>query len=270
MAKIGLSLGKVLYITRTGDTDQPSEDKQQQPLHENVPLEQQQQLEEQLEEQLEKQLEKQLEEQQLEQLENQEDLQIEQLKTQLTVKQIELKKQQVQLKQQQKQLKLQMQLLTIEKKPVKPKRSTKPLACLSAELKHRMLELVRRSSPNFELWLREWYFGPVSLRGAEFLLLGDNRNKPGAFVVSEARGRSRKKEFVLSVLTAEQAVDGSASGVLIVKHYRVRAYYGYSIATNCSFASLQNLINYYSTERDDVVRLGRPCAMPLTRHYAKM
>jgi hypothetical protein len=192
---------------------------------------------------------------------------------QLCEKQHQLKHQQAQLRQQQRQVKLQKKLLTKQIHPGKAarkSRSKRPLAGLTAELKHRLAELIRRSSPNYELWMREWYFGPASLRAAEYLLLGSKDNEPGAFIVSEGRG-SRKKEFVLSVLTAEPADgDDSAPIVQIVKHYRVRAYYGYSISTSVSFASLENLINYYSSQLDEVVQLGLPCAMPQTRDYAKL
>jgi SH2 domain len=197
--------------------------------------------------------------------------QLEQFQQQLQEKQRQLKKQQAQLKQQQRQVKLQKKLLTKQIRPGKARKSKRPLACLSAELKHRLIELLRRSGPNYELWLREWYFGAVSLRAAEFLLLSSKENQPGAFLISEGVG-DRKKEFVLSVLTAErgEGAEDSAPSVPIVKHYRVRAYYGYSISTWVSFASLQNLINYYSSQQDDVVQLGRPCAMPQSRDYAKL
>ena len=184
-----------------------------------------------------------------------------------------LKQQMKHLKQQEKHLAEQMrQLKQHDKQMVNKKQSRKQqggglLEGLSAELKYRLLEQVRRSSSNYELWLCEWYFGRTSQAGAEQLLLGNARNRPGAFLFTEGRG-SRKGEFVLSVLTAVAAGDGSASSGMIVKHYRLRAYYGYSLSNLRSFASLEHLIDYYSRGRS-TIKLGRACVMPLTHHYAK-
>jgi hypothetical protein len=173
----------------------------------------------------------------------------------------------------QRQQRLQQKFVNMLKKgtskKAKPQRAAGPLAHLSAELKHRLAEQVRRSSPNYELWLREWFFGPTSRAGAEYLLLGNARNQPGDFLLCEGRG-ARKREFILSVLIAVQGDEkGSASGGRIVKHFRVRPFLGYRISSLCAFNSLQDLIDYYSAEeREGDLRLRRPCAMPRTREYA--
>jgi hypothetical protein len=147
---------------------------------------------------------------------------------------------------------------------------TSPLAGLSAELKFRLAEQVRKSSPNHLLWLREWFFGPTSLAGAEWLLLTNKRNKPGAFLLCE-RGSKHKREFVLSVLLSPASDDSSAASGALVKHYRVRPYHGYRIASDRAFRSLQDLIDYYSEEkREGCVQLVRACAMPRTREYARL
>jgi hypothetical protein len=147
---------------------------------------------------------------------------------------------------------------------------TSPLAGLSAELKFRLAEQVRKTSPNHLLWLREWFFGPTSLAGAEWLLLTNKRNKPGAFLLCE-RGGKHKREFVLSVLLPPASDDSSAASGALVKHYRVRPYHGYRIASDRAFRSLQDLIDYYSEEkREGCVQLVRACAMPRTREYARL
>jgi hypothetical protein len=147
---------------------------------------------------------------------------------------------------------------------------TSPLAGLSAELKFRLAEQVRKTSPNHLLWLREWFFGPTSLAGAEWLLLANKRNKPGAFLLCERSGK-HKREFVLSVLLSPQSDDSSAASGALVNHYRVRPYHGYRIASDRAFRSLQDLIDYYSEEkREGCVQLVRACAMPRTREYARL
>jgi hypothetical protein len=147
---------------------------------------------------------------------------------------------------------------------------TSPLAGLSAELKFRLAEQVRKTSPNHLLWLREWFFGPTSLAGAEWLLLNNKRNKPGAFLLCERSGK-HKREFVLSVLLSPASDDSSAASGAKVKHYRVRPYHGYRIASDRAFRSLQDLIDYYSEEkREGCVQLVRACAMPRTREYARL
>jgi hypothetical protein len=147
---------------------------------------------------------------------------------------------------------------------------TSPLAGLSAELKFRLAEQVRKTSPNHLLWLREWFFGPTSLAGAEWLLLTNKRNKPGAFLLCE-RGGKHKREFVLSVLLSSPSDDSSAASGTLVKHYRVRPFHGYRIASDRAFRSLQDLIDYYSEEkREGCVQLVRACAMPRTREYARL
>ena len=176
----------------------------------------------------------------------------------------QLKQQQKQLKAQKKQLKLQLTQLkkqrTAERKQ-EEKCAASLLAGLSPELKHRLAEQVRQTSPNHLLWLRDWFFGPTSLAGAEWLLRGDQRNRAGAYLLCEGR----KQEFTLSVLCP--ADGGARSGE--VRHYRVRRHYGYRIASGCAFDSLQDLIDYYSErKRKGCVQLGRPCAMPRTREYA--
>jgi SH2 domain len=176
------------------------------------------------------------------------------------------------LKQAEKQFKDQELLLkTLERMQRKKQRTCfSPLDYLSAELKYRLAEQIRRSTPNYELWLHEWFFGRSSQAAVERLLLGNARNRPGAFCLTEGRG-SRQREFVLSVLIAKpSAGDGcpSAPSGGMVKHYRVRAYYGYSLSNLRSFACLQDLIDYYSSGRS-TIKLGRPCAMPLTHDYAK-
>jgi len=169
----------------------------------------------------------------------------------------------------QKKINLLRKSMRCSRKPHK-KAAGSPLAGLSAELKFRLAEQVRKTSPNHLLWLGEWFFGPTSLAGAEWLLLSNRRNKPGAFLICERTGQ-HKREFVLSVLLSIPSADGSASRGALVKHFCVRSFYGYRISSFRAFNSLQDLIDYYSEEeREGFVRLGEACAMPRTREYARL
>ena len=158
-----------------------------------------------------------------------------------------------------------------KKQAVEQSECSRVLASLSAELKFRMAQLVRRSGPNYHLWMAEWFFGRASEKAAERLLLGSERNGPGAFLITEGRGE-RKHEFVLSVLMQTDCDFTSCSCSthrwLVVKHYRVMVYLGYWLSNLRSFPSLHDLVGYYRTGLS-TIHLGRACAMPLTHEYAK-
>nr|1BKM_A Chain A, PP60 V-SRC TYROSINE KINASE TRANSFORMING PROTEIN [Rous sarcoma virus] len=99
----------------------------------------------------------------------------------------------------------------------------------------------------------EWYFGKITRRESEALLLNPE-NPRGTFLVRESE--TTKGAYCLSVSDFDNAKG------LNVKHYKIRKLDsgGFYITSRTQFSSLQQLVAYYSKHADGLChRLTNVC-----------
>nr|XP_043894132.1 proto-oncogene tyrosine-protein kinase Src isoform X1 [Solea senegalensis] len=96
-------------------------------------------------------------------------------------------------------------------------------------------------APSDSIQAEEWYFGKITRRDSERLLLS-LENRRGTFLVRESE--TTKGAYCLSVL------DYDNTKGLNVKHYKIRKLDsgGFYITSRTQFGSLQQLVNHYRSE----------------------
>ncbi|XP_060930533.1 proto-oncogene tyrosine-protein kinase Src isoform X1 [Limanda limanda] len=117
-------------------------------------------------------------------------------------------------------------------------------------------------APSDSIQAEEWYFGKITRRDSERLLLS-LENRRGTFLVRESE--TTKGAFCLSVL------DYDNTKGLNVKHYKIRKLDsgGYYITSRTQFSNLQQLVNHYRSEsgtRAHVVVCFLDTSFVLTSH----
>ncbi|XP_069508478.1 proto-oncogene tyrosine-protein kinase Src isoform X3 [Ambystoma mexicanum] len=120
-------------------------------------------------------------------------------------------------------------------------------------------------APSDSIQAEEWYFGKITRRESERLLL-NQENVRGTFLVRESE--TTKGAYCLSVS------DFDSTKGLNVKHYKIRKLDsgGFYITSRTQFTSLQQLVAYYSKHADGLChRLTNVCptAKPQTQGLAK-
>ncbi|NXP80248.1 SRC kinase, partial [Ramphastos sulfuratus] len=120
-------------------------------------------------------------------------------------------------------------------------------------------------APSDSIQAEEWYFGKITRRESERLLLNPE-NPRGTFLVRESE--TTKGAYCLSVSDFDNAKG------LNVKHYKIRKLDsgGFYITSRTQFNSLQQLVAYYSKHADGLChRLTNVCPMskPQTQGLAK-
>uniref|UniRef100_A0A6I8NEV4 Tyrosine-protein kinase n=1 Tax=Ornithorhynchus anatinus TaxID=9258 RepID=A0A6I8NEV4_ORNAN len=120
-------------------------------------------------------------------------------------------------------------------------------------------------APSDSIQAEEWFFGKITRRESERLLLNPS-NPRGTFLVRESE--TTKGAFCLSVSDFDNAKG------LNVKHYKIRKLDsgGFYITSRTQFSSLQQLVGYYSKHADGLCyRLAGVCptAKPQTQGLAK-
>ncbi|XP_056897745.1 proto-oncogene tyrosine-protein kinase Src isoform X2 [Takifugu flavidus] len=98
-------------------------------------------------------------------------------------------------------------------------------------------------APSDSIQAEEWYFGKITRRDSERLLLS-LENRRGTFLVRESE--TTKGAYCLSVL------DYDNTKGLNVKHYKIRKLDsgGFYITSRTQFSSLQHLVNHYRKHAD--------------------
>ncbi|CDQ76542.1 unnamed protein product [Oncorhynchus mykiss] len=96
-------------------------------------------------------------------------------------------------------------------------------------------------APSDSIQAEEWYFGKITRRDSERLLLS-LQNRRGTFLVRESE--TTKGAYCLSVL------DYDNTKGLNVKHYKIRKLDsgGFYITSRTQFSSLQQLVYHYHSE----------------------
>ncbi|XP_078006338.1 proto-oncogene tyrosine-protein kinase Src isoform X1 [Phascolarctos cinereus] len=120
-------------------------------------------------------------------------------------------------------------------------------------------------APSDSIQAEEWYFGKITRRESERLLL-NSENPRGTFLVRESE--TTKGAYCLSVSDFDNAKG------LNVKHYKIRKLDsgGFYITSRTQFSSLQQLVAYYSKHADGLChRLTNVCptSKPQTQGLAK-
>lgn len=120
-------------------------------------------------------------------------------------------------------------------------------------------------APSDSIQAEEWYFGKITRRESERLLL-NAENPRGTFLVRESE--TTKGAYCLSVSDFDNAKG------LNVKHYKIRKLDsgGFYITSRTQFNSLQQLVAYYSKHADGLChRLTTVCptSKPQTQGLAK-
>ncbi|XP_035756742.1 proto-oncogene tyrosine-protein kinase Src [Egretta garzetta] len=120
-------------------------------------------------------------------------------------------------------------------------------------------------APSDSIQAEEWYFGKITRRESERLLLNPE-NPRGTFLVRESE--TSKGAYCLSVSDFDNAKG------LNVKHYKIRKLDsgGFYITSRTQFNSLQQLVAYYSKHADGLChRLTNVCptSKPQTQGLAK-
>ncbi|XP_064377496.1 proto-oncogene tyrosine-protein kinase Src isoform X1 [Dromaius novaehollandiae] len=120
-------------------------------------------------------------------------------------------------------------------------------------------------APSDSIQAEEWYFGKITRRESERLLLNPE-NPRGTFLVRESE--TTKGAYCLSVSDFDNAKG------LNVKHYKIRKLDsgGFYITSRTQFNSLQQLVAYYSKHADGLChRLTNVCptSKPQTQGLAK-
>ncbi|EHB05434.1 Neuronal proto-oncogene tyrosine-protein kinase Src [Heterocephalus glaber] len=120
-------------------------------------------------------------------------------------------------------------------------------------------------APSDSIQAEEWYFGKITRRESERLLL-NTENPRGTFLVRESE--TTKGAYCLSVSDFDNAKG------LNVKHYKIRKLDsgGFYITSRTQFNSLQQLVVYYSKHADGLChRLTTVCptSKPQTQGLAK-
>ncbi|XP_028941715.1 proto-oncogene tyrosine-protein kinase Src [Antrostomus carolinensis] len=120
-------------------------------------------------------------------------------------------------------------------------------------------------APSDSIQAEEWYFGKITRRESERLLLNPE-NPRGTFLVRESE--TTKGAYCLSVSDFDNAKG------LNVKHYKIRKLDsgGFYIPSRTQFNSLQQLVAYYSKHADGLChRLTNVCptSKPQTQGLAK-
>ncbi|XP_073165784.1 proto-oncogene tyrosine-protein kinase Src isoform X4 [Lepidochelys kempii] len=120
-------------------------------------------------------------------------------------------------------------------------------------------------APSDSIQAEEWYFGKITRRESERLLL-NSENPRGTFLVRESE--TTKGAYCLSVSDFDNAKG------LNVKHYKIRKLDsgGFYITSRTQFNNLQQLVAYYSKHADGLChRLTNVCptAKPQTQGLAK-
>ncbi|XDC61326.1 hypothetical protein R6Z07M_012508 [Ovis aries] len=120
-------------------------------------------------------------------------------------------------------------------------------------------------APSDSIQAEEWYFGKITRRESERLLL-NAENPRGTFLVRESE--TTKGAYCLSVSDFDNAKG------LNVKHYKIRKLDsgGFYITSRTQFTSLQQLVAYYSKHADGLChRLTTVCptSKPQTQGLAK-
>lgn len=120
-------------------------------------------------------------------------------------------------------------------------------------------------APSDSIQAEEWYFGKITRRESERLLL-NTENPRGTFLVRESE--TTKGAYCLSVSDFDNAKG------LNVKHYKIRKLDsgGFYITSRTQFNSLQQLVAYYSKHADGLChRLTTVCptSKPQTQGLAK-
>nr|XP_057906834.1 proto-oncogene tyrosine-protein kinase Src isoform X3 [Doryrhamphus excisus] len=120
-------------------------------------------------------------------------------------------------------------------------------------------------APSDSIQAEEWYFGKITRRDSERLLL-NLENRRGTFLVRESE--TTKGAYCLSVL------DYDNTKGLNVKHYKIRKLDsgGFYITSRTQFATLQQLVNHYRKHSDGLCHsLSDICPVlkPQTQGLAK-
>ncbi|XP_062834937.1 proto-oncogene tyrosine-protein kinase Src isoform X1 [Anolis carolinensis] len=120
-------------------------------------------------------------------------------------------------------------------------------------------------APSDSIQAEEWYFGKITRRESERLLLNPE-NPRGTFLARESE--TTKGAYCLSVSDFDNAKG------LNVKHYKIRKLDngGFYITSRTQFSSLQQLVAYYSKHADGLChRLTNVCptSKPQTQGLAK-
>ncbi|XP_022619184.1 proto-oncogene tyrosine-protein kinase Src isoform X3 [Seriola dumerili] len=120
-------------------------------------------------------------------------------------------------------------------------------------------------APSDSIQAEEWYFGKISRRDSERLLLS-LENRRGTFLVRESE--TTKGAYCLSVL------DYDNTKGLNVKHYKIRKLDsgGFYITSRTQFSTLQQLVNHYRKHADGLCHsLTEICPVlkPQTQGLAK-
>ncbi|XP_040186477.1 proto-oncogene tyrosine-protein kinase Src isoform X1 [Rana temporaria] len=120
-------------------------------------------------------------------------------------------------------------------------------------------------APSDSIQAEEWYFGKITRRESERLLL-NQENPRGTFLVRESE--TTKGAYCLSVS------DYDPNRGLNVKHYKIRKLDsgGFYITSRTQFSNLQQLVAYYSKHADGLChRLTNVCptSKPQTQGLAK-
>ncbi|XP_039590466.1 proto-oncogene tyrosine-protein kinase Src isoform X1 [Polypterus senegalus] len=120
-------------------------------------------------------------------------------------------------------------------------------------------------APSDSIQAEEWYFGKITRRESERLLL-NVENRRGTFLVRESE--TTKGAYCLSVL------DYDNTRGLNVKHYKIRKLDsgGFYITSRTQFSNLQQLVTYYRKHADGLCHCltdGCPTLKPQTQGLAK-
>ncbi|XP_077467142.1 proto-oncogene tyrosine-protein kinase Src isoform X3 [Stigmatopora argus] len=120
-------------------------------------------------------------------------------------------------------------------------------------------------APSDSIQAEEWYFGKITRRDSERLLLS-LENRRGTFLVRESE--TTKGAYCLSVL------DYDNTKGLNVKHYKIRKLDsgGFYITSRTQFSTLQQLVNHYRKHADGLCHsLSNICPVlkPQTQGLAK-
>uniref|UniRef100_A0A8C4XBA6 Tyrosine-protein kinase n=1 Tax=Erpetoichthys calabaricus TaxID=27687 RepID=A0A8C4XBA6_ERPCA len=120
-------------------------------------------------------------------------------------------------------------------------------------------------APSDSIQAEEWYFGKITRRESERLLL-NVENRRGTFLVRESE--TTKGAYCLSVL------DYDSTRGLNVKHYKIRKLDsgGFYITSRTQFNNLQQLVTYYRKHADGLCHCltdGCPTLKPQTQGLAK-